>query len=74
MSEEKKFTCGYGDFTIKKSQFNLYISYTMEGEALITSLTEWECESLTYSYLDWRANGFPATPNKKYDSNVGGKL
>jgi len=74
MTEPKKFSCGYGDFTIQKSRFGLYISYTMEGEALVSSLTEWECESHTYNYLDWRANGFPASPNKKYDSYVGGKL
>ena len=74
MSEIKKFTCGYGDFTIEKTYFGLYTSYTMSGEALVSSLTEWECESQTYNYLDWRANGFPDTANKKYDSHVGGKL
>ena len=74
MSEAKKFTCGYGDFTIEKSRFGLYISYTIDGEALITSFDEGLCESCTYNYLDWRANGFPETSNKKYESYVGGKL
>lgn len=60
-------------FTVKRQRWGTFVSYTLEGEALITSLNEEGCISATRWYLKARQEGFTEEVTT-YDSVVGGKL
>jgi len=59
-------------FRVEKSRWGTWKSYTIEGDSIITSLTEQSCINATRSYLKWKQDGFEDT--KTYDGTVGGKL
>lgn len=66
-------TVTYDDaFTVKKQRWGTYVSYDLEGNGLITSLTEEQCINATRWYLKEKQEGFEDA--KTYDSVVGGKL
>ena len=60
-------------FTVKRQRWGTFVSYTLEGEALITSLNEEGCIAATRWYLKARQEGF-AEEATTYESVVGGKL
>lgn len=60
-------------FTVKKQRWGTFVSYDLEGNGLITSLTEELCISATRWYLKARQEGFTEEVTT-YDSVVGGKL
>jgi hypothetical protein len=64
-------------FTIEKQRWGTYTSIGLDGEKLITSLTEELCISATRFYLKGRQEGWDSAAAelpKPYDSFVGGKL
>lgn len=60
-------------FTVKKQRWGTFVSYTLDGEALITSLNEEGCIAATRWYLKAKQEGFTQEA-ATYDSVVGGKL
>ncbi len=70
MNEEKKLIddCFY----VQQKKYGLWDSTDLEGNGLVTSLTENQCISATRYILKGRQEGFPES--KTYESEVGGKL
>ena len=60
-------------FTVKKQRWGTFVSYDLEGAAIITSMTEELCVEATRWYLKAKQDGFEETATK-YESTVGGKL
>lgn len=60
-------------FTVKRQRWGTFVSYTLDGEALITSLNEEGCIAATRWYLKAKQEGFTEEA-ATYDSVVGGKL
>jgi hypothetical protein len=60
-------------FTVKRQRWGTFVSYDLEGNGIITSLTEELCISATRWYLKARQEGFPEA-STKYEGTVGGKL
>ncbi len=60
-------------FTVKRQRWGTYVSSDLEGNSLITSMTEELCVNATRWYLKARQEGFEETATK-YESTVGGKL
>ena len=61
-----------GAFTIDEGVHG-YQSFNREGEKLILSMTEWECEFWSRAYLKAQQEGWPV-PEVSYQGTVGGKL
>ena len=60
-------------FYIQQKKYGLWYSTDLEGNGLVTSLTEEQCVSATRFYLKGRQEGFPE-PEKVHEGVVGGKL
>ena len=60
-------------FYIEQKKYGLWGSTDLEGNGLITSLTEEECVRATRFYLKGKQEGFPE-PEKVHEGVVGGKL
>ena len=59
-------------FYVDEKKYGLWYSTDLEGNGIITSLTEQQCISATRFYLKGRQEGFSET--KSYEGEVGGKL
>ena len=59
-------------FTVKKQRWGTFVSHDLEGNSIITSMTEEECIHATRWYLKAKQEGFQEA--KTYESTVGGKL
>jgi len=59
-------------FYVEQKKYGLWDSKDLEGNGLVTSLTEEQCISATRFYLKGRQEGFPET--KTHEGVVGGKL
>ena len=59
-------------FYVYKKKYGLWDSIDLEGNGLVTALTEESCISGTRFYLKGRQEGWPET--KTYEGEVGGKL
>jgi hypothetical protein len=59
-------------FYIQEKKYGLWDSTDLEGNGLVTSLTEDQCIKATRYVLKGRQEGFPES--KKYEGQVGGKL
>ena len=70
---EKKL---YDDcFYVEQKRWGTWQSHYPDGKGIITSLTEEECVRSTRWYSKAKQEGvFDKTPEKTYDSTVGGKL
>ena len=73
MIMEEKQTLVDDCFYIQKKKYGLWYSTDLEGNGLVTSLTEEQCVSATRFYLKGRQEGFPE-PEKVHEGVVGGKL
>ena len=63
-----------GAFTIDKGNWG-YQSFDREGNKLILSLSEWECEFCCPKYLMAQQEGWPESMSRVMnDGKVGGKL
>ncbi len=60
-------------FTVRKQRWGTFVSYDLEGNSIITSMTEEQCINATRWYLKAKQDGFEETTTK-YESVVGGKL
>lgn len=60
-------------FTVKRQRWGTFVSYTLDGESVITSLSEAACVDATRWYLKAKQEGFEEVATK-YESTVGGKL
>jgi len=60
-------------FYIEQKKYGLWDSTDLEGNGLITSLTEEQCISASRFYLKGRQEGF-SEPEKVHEGTVGGKL
>jgi hypothetical protein len=60
-------------FYVQQKKYGLWYSNDVEGNGLITSLTEEQCISATRFYLKGRQEGWPE-PEKVHEGTVGGKL
>lgn len=60
-------------FTVTKQRWGTFVSHSLDGEALITSLSLEGCVSATRWYLKARQEGF-SDRGQVYDGTVGGKL
>ena len=62
-------------FYIEQKKYGLWQSHYPDGGGIITSLTEDQCVTATRWYLKAKQEGeFDKSPEKTYDSTVGGKL
>ena len=61
-----------GAFTVDKGVWG-YQSFNKDGEKLIFSMSEWECEFWSRAYLKAQQEGWPETTVLN-DGVVGGKL
>lgn len=62
-------------FYVKEQKWGTWDSFTPDDKNIITSLTEEECIKATRWYLKAKQEGeFDKSPEKTYDSTVGGKL
>jgi len=59
-------------FYVQQKRYGLWDSTDLEGNGLVTSLTENECISATRYILKGRQEGFPES--KVHEGTVGGKL
>ncbi len=59
-------------FYVQQKSYGLWDSTDLEGNGLVTALTEESCISGTRFYLKGRQEGWSKT--KTYDGEVGGKL
>lgn len=59
-------------FYVYEKNYGLWDSVDLDGNGLITSLTEESCISATRFYLKGKQEGWSET--KTYDGEVGGKL
>ena len=60
-------------FTVTKQRWGTFVSHSLDGEALITSLSLEGCVDATRWYLKGRQEGF-AEVATKHEGTVGGKL
>ena len=60
-------------FTVKRQRWGTFVSYDLESNILITSLTEDSCINATRWYLKARQEGFEE-PAANYQSTMEGKL
>lgn len=60
-------------FYVQQKKYGLWDSIDLEGNQLVTSLTEEQCISATRFILKGRQEGFPE-PEKTHEGVVGGKL
>ncbi len=62
-------------FYVEQKRWGTWQSHYPDGKGIITSLTEEQCVTSTRWYLKAKQEGvFDKTPEKTYDSTVGGKL
>jgi hypothetical protein len=62
-------------FYVEQKKYGLWQSHYPDGNGIITSLNEHQCVTATRWYLKAKQEGeFDKSPNKTYDSTVGGKL
>jgi hypothetical protein len=62
-------------FYVEQKKYGLWQSHYPDGSGIITSLNEHQCVTATRWYLKAKQEGeFDKSPNKTYDSTVGGKL
>ena len=62
-------------FYVEQKKYGLWQSHYSDGKGIITSLTEDECVRATRWYLKAKQEGeFDKSPEKTYDSTIGGKL
>jgi hypothetical protein len=62
-------------FYVEEKSWGTWQSHYSDGKGIITSLTEEECVRATRWYLKAKQEGeFDKSPEKTYDSTVGGKL
>ena len=59
-------------FYVEQKKWGTWDSTDLEGNGLITSLTEEQCISATRFYLKGRQEGF--STSRTYEGKVGGKL
>jgi hypothetical protein len=59
-------------FYVEQKRYGLWDSTDLEGNGIITSLTEEQCIAATRFYLKGRQEGFPQSQG--YEGTVGGKL
>ena len=59
-------------FYVEQKRYGLWDSKDLEGNGLVTSLTEDQCISATRYVLKGRQEGWPES--KTYSGEVGGKL
>ena len=59
-------------FCVEQKKYGLWDSKDLEGNGLVTSLTEEQCISATRFYLKGRQEGW--SESKTYEGTVGGKL
>jgi hypothetical protein len=60
-------------FYVDEKKYGLWYSTDLEGNGIVTSLTEQQCISATRYVLKGRQEGFPE-PQKVHEGIVGGKL
>lgn len=60
-------------FTVVKQRWGTYVSYDLEGNGIITAMTEEGCVSGTRWYLKAKQDGF-GDNGTAYEGTVGGKL
>ena len=60
-------------FTVTKQRWGTFVSHSLDGEALITSLSLEGCVDATRWYLKATQEGFSDNA-RVYDGSVGGKL
>jgi len=60
-------------FYVEQKSYGLWYSTDLEGNGIVTSLTEQQCISATRYMLKGRQEGFPE-PEKVHEGTVGGKL
>ena len=60
-------------FYVQQKKYGLWDSIDLEGNQLVTSLTEEQCISATRFILKGRQEGF-TEPEKTHEGVVGGKL
>jgi len=60
-------------FYVDERKYGLWYSTDLEGNGIVTSLTEQQCISATRYVLKGRQEGFPE-PQKVHEGIVGGKL
>jgi hypothetical protein len=60
-------------FYVDEKKYGLWYSTDLEGNGIVTSLTEQQCISATRYVLKGRQEGFPE-PQKVHEGTVGGKL
>lgn len=71
MTDETKTI--YDDaFTVTRQRWGTFVSRDLEGNGLVTSMSEEQCVAATRWYLKARQEGFEDA--KTYESVVGGKL
>jgi hypothetical protein len=62
-------------FYVEQKKYGLWQSHYPDGGGIITSLNEHQCVTATRWYLKAKQEGeFDKSPDKTYDSTVGGKL
>jgi hypothetical protein len=62
-------------FYVEEKGWGTWQSHYPDGKGIITALTEEECVRATRWYLKAKQEGeFDKSPEKTYDSTVGGKL
>lgn len=61
-------------FTVREQRWGTFVSYDLEGNGLITSLTLEGCVGATRWYLKARQDGFESSEARTYEGTVGGKL
>lgn len=59
-------------FYVEEKKYGLWSSTDLEGNGLITSLTQEQCIRATRTYLKWKQEGFPES--QSYSGKVDGKL
>ena len=60
-------------FSVDTQRWGTFVSYDLEGQALITALTEEQCVASTRWYLKQKQEGF-TNDDPTYNGVVGGKL
>lgn len=61
-------------FTVRKQRWGTFVSYDLEGNAIITSLSLDKCVAATSWYLKAKQDGFESSESRTYEGTVGGKL
>lgn len=63
-----------GCFVVDRQRWGTYLSYSADGEKLITSLTESDCIAATHWYLKQRQEARFTEGGTSYAGTVDGKL